>query len=111
MYPTTLSDAISDIFVRLNESEAAPAYWTAADILRSFNEGLQDLAEGAGWDEQAVDVQFMENRVYYDLRTVLQGSDFSYNERFLWPTRCFNFQTNRWLEPCVVRDLDLYTYR
>ena len=94
----------AEVFRRIDESSASPAYFSVADVKAAINDGYEELADAAEFHETHTTVKKLSHRTYYDMRAIPDHT-------FLRPSRCFNPTTNRWLEPVSVNDLDLRTYR
>ena len=101
----TLAEMRTEVFRRLNESSVSPDFWSEADVDEALNDGLAEISDASEWFERHASIPALHQRPYYDLRTVLQ------DDTILAPGRCLNVQTNRWIEPTYVRDLDYHTYR
>lgn len=100
----TFAEQKTEVFRRLNESSSSPTYWTEADVEDALNEGYEEISDASEWYERSASISKLKNRTYYDLQTNLIDT-------FLAPRRCFNPQTNQWLDPISVRTLDFKTYR
>lgn len=100
----TFAEQKTEVFRRLNESSSSPTYWTESDVEGALNEGYAEISDVSEWYERNASISKLKNRTYYDLRTNL-------SDTFLAPRRCFNPQTNQWLDPISVRTLDFKTYR
>jgi len=92
-----------EVMRRLAESASTPVFWTDDDVGDALNEGLAEISDATEWNESYAIVGLYQNQTYYDLRTTL-------SDTILAPRFCFNTQTNRWLDPVDVRDLDYRTY-
>ena len=101
----TLAEMRTEVFRRLNENSVSPDFWTQSDVDEALNDGLEEISDASEWYERHASIPILNQRPYYDLRTNL-GDD-----TILSPGRALNVQTNRWLEPTYVRDLDYHTYR
>lgn len=100
----TFGEMKTEAFRRLNENSSSPVFWEETDVEAALNEGYEELSDATEWYERHATIDLCSNKPYYDLRTVL-------TDTFLSPTRAFNNQTNRWLTPDIVRNLDLNTFR
>lgn len=76
-----------------------PVFWTDADVSAALNAGEMELADATEWNEQHVTVPLTTDRTYYDLRSVI-------GDNFLAIRPNFDTQTNRWLLPSSVREMD-----
>lgn len=74
-------------------------FWTQDDVDDAIDEGYAELSDATEWNEEYVTVDLLNDRPYYDARTVI-GAD------FLAIGPAFNITTNRWLEPSAVRHFD-----
>lgn len=101
----TLAEMRTEVFRRLNESSSSGVPWTAADVDDAINDGYEEISDASEWYERSANVPLLHNQAYYDLRTNL-GDD-----TMLSPGRCLNVQTNRWMIPTQVREMDNHTYR
>ena len=101
----TLAGMRTEVFRRLNENSVSPDFWTEADVDEAINDGLEEISDASEWYERHASIPILKQRPYYDLRTTL-GDD-----TILSPGRALNVQTNRWIDPTHVRDLDYHTYR
>src|ERR1043165_2545761 len=73
-------------------------FWTDADIAEALNAGYLELSDACEWNEQRVTIDLLNDRPYYDLRTII-------GDRFLAVRPAYNLQTSRWLIPPVARRL------
>ena len=95
----TFLELKTETFRRLQESQATPVFWTEEDVAAALNEAYQEISDASEWYERVCNIDLLRERPYYDLRRVLP-------EPLLRVGSAFNLQTNRWLSPCSVRDLD-----
>ena len=98
----TFLEMQTEVFRRLEESSASPAFWTVAQVKAALNEGLDELGDATEFVETSGAVSLTANTTYYDLSStaVLAG------EPPLTVRRVFNDQTSRWLKPYDQRSLD-----
>ncbi len=89
----------TEVFRKLEESSSAPVFWTEADVEASLNEGLMEISDATEWRERHITVDLLSQRPYYDLRTLVTDTVLSVGP-------AFNTQTNRWLMPSRVVDVD-----
>lgn len=94
----------TNVLRRLHEASTAPVFWSEDDVDEAINEGYEELADAAEFHESHLTIKKLSERTYYDMRAIPQ-------RKFLRPSRCFNPQTNKWLDPISLNDLDLRTYR
>lgn len=87
------------VFRALDESQAAPRFWTAQDIKDAINEGYEEISDATDWYEVNEDLTPTANTTYHDLDTLLVTFP-------LTVTGVFNTQTNRWLTPSSAEELD-----
>lgn len=100
----TLAEQRGEVFRRLNESATAPVFWTVADVDEALNAGLMELSDASEWHEEYFEIDLLNNRPYYDMRTVIGPS-------FLALGRGWDEQTSRWLIPTSVPTLDAHDRR
>lgn len=74
-------------------------FWSDDDIATAANLGYAEISDATEWNEQWVDIDLLNDRPYYDLRRVV-------GDAFLAIKPAFDRQTNRWLIPSAVRQLD-----
>jgi hypothetical protein len=86
--------------VRRRIAEVTTTWWTDDEVDAAIWEGEDEFADACEWLERWQTIDLLEDRPYYDLRSVLRR-DFL----VLGPT--FNETTNRWLIPITNKDLDL----
>lgn len=94
----TFAEMQAEVSRRLAEVQAN-VFWTDEDIADAVQLGYDELSDAAEWFETYVDILLLENRPYYDLRRVI-------GEDFLALRPAFDRQTNRWITPSSVRDMD-----
>lgn len=98
----TFAEMKTEVTRRLNESATAETFWTQDDIETALQEAYAEMSDYSEWYETSTSLA-MTGLTYYNLTTNIL-------DEFLSPRRAFNVQTNRWLEPIDVRDLDYHTY-
>jgi hypothetical protein len=96
----TFSEIRDEVRRRLRESSDSPVFWSDADIDVSINEGLAELADATEFHEKWQKIEILEDRPYYDMRTIAR-------DEFLVCGPAFNTTTNRWLDPTSPRELEL----
>jgi hypothetical protein len=79
-------------------------FWTDADIAEAINLGYAELSDSTEWNEQHITLDLLNDRPYYDLRTII-------GDRFLAIRPALNIDTRRWLIPTVPRTLDMHDRR
>lgn len=94
----------AETFRRLRTASSAPVFWTEADVGEALNEGYAELSDATEWFEQYFEIDLLNNRPYYDLRTVLGAS-------FLAVKPAWDEQTSRWLLPTGVKQADAHDRR
>lgn len=94
----TFAEIKAEIVRRLAEGTER-VFWTDDDIATAANLGYAEISDATEWNEQWVDLDLMADRPYYDLRRLI-GDD------FLAIRPAFDRQTNRWLIPTAVSQLD-----
>ena len=93
----TLAQLRAQVRRRLHDPDAT--FFTDDDIDDALNAGYMELSDATEWFETWQTVDLVEDRPYYDLRTVLDRTVLSVGH-------AFNEQTNRWMTPTSIRDLD-----
>ena len=101
----TFAELRTEVFRRLDEDSADPAFWTAADINTALNEAYEELSDSSEWHERNAILKLLSKRTYNDLRFAL-GS----GEIVLTLKHAYNSTTRRWLDPVELRDLDYRTF-
>lgn len=99
----TLAEMREEVIRRLAQGAAMVA-WTTDEIDAALNEGYLELSDASEWNEEYIDIDLLQDRPYYDLRTVVGC-------RLLAPGAAFDRQTNRWLLPTTVRQFDAHDRR
>jgi hypothetical protein len=95
----TRAELRTEVFRRLQESATTPVFWTVTDVDAALDEAYNAISDATGWCETWVTVDLLHLRPAYDLRTLTSKTPLSIG-------KAFNDQTNRWLQPTSVRDLD-----
>lgn len=93
----TFLEMQTEVQRRLEES-ASGVFWTLAQQKTAINDGYEEMSDLCEWNETSQDVS-LTTSTYYDLSSVLTLP-------VLRVTRVFNNQTNRWLHPTDVREMD-----
>ncbi len=99
----TFLDLKTEITRRLFEVSAR-VFWTDGDIADAVQLGYAEISDETEWYEQWADLALLNDRPYYDLFTILGPS-------FLAVKPGFDRQTNRWILPSIVRQLDAHDRR
>lgn len=86
--------------VRRRIAEVSATWWSDDEVDAAIWEGEDEFADACEWLERWQTIDILEDRPYYDLRTVMR-------REFLVLGPTFNDTTNRWLIPITNRDLDL----
>lgn len=81
-------------------AEVSSTWWTDEEIDEAIWDGEDEFADATEWYERWQTIEILEDRPYYDLRTVIRHD-------FLVAGPAFNDTTNHWLIPLSPRDLDL----
>jgi hypothetical protein len=79
-------------------------FWTDPDIADAINAGYMELSDQTEWNENRVTIDLLNDRPYYDLRTII-------GDRFLAVRPAYHTETRRWLIPTVARNLDVHDRR
>lgn len=95
----TKAELRAEVKRRLAEVRS-PVFWTDADVDTAVALGYQELSDASEWNEVWQDIDVLDNRPYYDVRTIF-GND------FLSIKPIFDRSTNRWLIASTVRMLDM----
>jgi hypothetical protein len=90
--------------VRLRLPQGSENFWSDADLLRAYNEGLEELSEGTEFYESHIGLPRRKQATYHDLRGLLP-------ETALRITGVYDPTSNRWVHPISVRELDLWMGR
>lgn len=96
----TRAEMRAEVYRRLREASSFPVFWQDTDIEVSLQEGYEEMTDSSEWYETYQTVPILQNRPYYDMRTVCR-------DQFLVLGRAFNVSTNRWLQPTTPVMLDL----
>lgn len=95
----TFAQLKTHTFSRLEESATVPVFYTEADVEAALNAGLAELSDASEWDERFQTIDLLDDRPWYDGRTVI-GS------HLLTLGPAFSDDTNRWLIPTAGIELD-----
>jgi hypothetical protein len=79
-------------------------FWSDDDIAEAVNLGYTELSDATEWFEAYFEMDLLNDRPYYDLRTVIGDS-------FLALRPAWDEQSSRWLLPASVRMLDAHDRR
>lgn len=101
----TFLEMQDEVFLRLAENSSSPTFWSRDEVKAALNDGYEEISDATEWYERNQVINLLSNRTYYDLRSVLSA------DTFLTPKRCLNSQTDRWLTPTSIRDMDTQLYR
>jgi len=96
----TKAELREETYRRLGEAGVSATFFSDDDVDEAITEGLMELSDETEWYEVSQTVDLCMDRLYYDVRTIFPDRE------VLTPGRVFNVQTNRWLVPSSVRDLD-----
>lgn len=99
-----LGELKAEIFSRLDENSGAPVFFAAADIALALNQGLEDLADRTEYYEVTQSINKTALTTYYNLLALCTKEPLSV-------VAVWNSQTERWLTPVAVSELDEATYR
>lgn len=88
--------------VQRRAEDSGASVWSAVEVKAAINDGYEDISEHTEWYERSATVTTDATNNYYDLTNSSILSD-----TFLSPRAVFNSTTNRWLDMCDVRELDL----
>lgn len=95
----TRGEMRAEVFRRLREASTYAVMWQETDINVSMQEGYEEMTDSSEWYERYQTIPILEDRPYYDMRTVMRDT-------FLVLGRAFNPGTNRWLTPVSPVELD-----
>lgn len=87
---------------RLDESSSSPVFWTQAQIGESINKGLREIADATEYYETSDTIALTAATYAYDLT----DSTWSFSPTILSVRACHNDQTNRWMRPTTVKEMD-----
>jgi hypothetical protein len=79
-------------------------FWSTQEIKDALNAGLMEISDACEWNETYVEFDLLNDRPYYDVRTLI-------GENVLSIKPSFDEQTNRWLIPSGQRQLDQHDRR
>lgn len=99
----TFAEMRAEVLRRLAQGSPQVA-WTTDEIDTALNDGYLELSDASEWNEEYLDIDLLQDRPYYDLRTIVGCG-------FLAPGAAFDRQTNRWLLPTAVRQFDAHDRR
>ena len=94
----------AEVSRRLAEVSSGRIVWSLDEIKQAINDGYAEISDAVEWNEQWEDLDLLADRPYYDLRAIL-------GEAFLALRPAFDRQTNRWLIPSTVEELDQHDRR
>jgi hypothetical protein len=94
----TAAESIARIRDRLPATSGN--FWLDSDLLSAYNEALDELSEATEFYERYATIPRRKKNTLHDLRGILP-------EEALRLTAIFDTNTNRWLVPTSVRELDL----
>lgn len=89
----------TEVFRTLNASSLDQAFFTDTDVEDALDDGYREMSDDAEWNEQTITVDLLDDRPYYDARRILPSTVLSIGA-------AFNEQTNRWLTPTALIDLN-----
>jgi hypothetical protein len=89
-----------EVLTRLDEDPDNPKFWTIEDVDKAINRGYECISEATEWYETIVGIPLTARRLYYDLR--------GFKVQPLVIRHLYNLQTQRWLNPGSVRELDTH---
>ena len=99
----TYGEMKSEVSRRLAEVSGR-VFWSEADIATAIDAGYAEMSDQSEWNEEYFQVSLLNDRPYYDLRTVVGANVLSLRA-------AFDEQTNRWLIPTSVRQFDAHDRR
>lgn len=94
----TKAELMAETIRRLEETTPS-VFHTDDEIDVALNVAYAELSDQTEWNEQSITVDRLAGRPWYDGRTVI-------GDQLLTIGRAFNPQTNRWLTPTPITDLD-----
>lgn len=95
----TFAELQTDVFRRLREATTSGVYFSTEDIKEAINAGYMELSDASEWYEEALEIDLLKDRPYYDLFALIGAI-------FLSIKPAFDESANRWLIPSTVRALD-----
>lgn len=95
----TLASLRTDTERRLRETSTSLVPFDATAIDAALNRGYMEISDATNWHEDQLYIDLLAYRPYYDARAIV-------GDTFLSLGMSFNVQTNRWLTPIHVSDLD-----
>jgi hypothetical protein len=105
------ADLKTEVFRRLNESATSPVFWEEGDVGDALNEGMEELADATEFYEGTFPISLVMNCTYYNLLLLFAPHAPDFENEPLRVTAVFNSQTNTWLTPASVRDLEADSLR
>lgn len=93
----TAAQTIANVQSRLEDPDGT--FFTTADYVRSYNDALDELSERTEIRESSIYIKRKKHAVYADLRGILPPTA-------LRVTSVWNPQTEKWLAPTTVREMD-----
>jgi len=99
----TFLEMQTEVFRRLEESSSSPVYWTLAQVKESINKGLREIADATEFYETSDTIALTASTYVYDLTDT---ATWSFSPAILTVKACHNDQTNRWMRPTTVQELD-----
>lgn len=85
--------------VRAQLPSTSVNFWTDADIVRVYNDALDEISDATETYERSVVIRRRKNAIYTDLRGIMAPS--ALRIRSIW-----NPDIQRWLFPTTVKELD-----
>jgi hypothetical protein len=95
----TFAELKQDVALKLAEVAERRVFWSEEDIAEAVQLAYAELSDSTEWYETHANVVLLKNRPYYDLWSII-------GDGFLSLKPSFNLQTNRWLVPSTVAELD-----
>lgn len=92
----------AEVTRRLDESSSSPAYYTQAQIGESLNKGLREIGDATEFYETSDTIALTASTYAYELT----DSQWSFSPTILSVRACQNNQTNRWMRPVTVKEMD-----
>jgi hypothetical protein len=99
----TFGDMKQEVSRRLAEVSGR-VVWSDDEIATAILDGYAEMSDATDWYEASVGIDLLNDHHYYDLRAVI-------GETFLALRPAFDVQTNRWLIPSSVHELDAHDRR
>lgn len=95
----------TEVFRRVEENSSSPVFSTLAQVKESINKGYREIADATEYYELSDQLNLAASQYVYDLTTQATWNNIPLYT-ILSVKACHNDQTNRWMRPCTVRDLD-----